>query len=72
MEATREVKPQHTDWSSVPVEELEPGIERQMIVGQNMMMIRFRFEPFLVTAEHSHQHEQMTLVMQGRAKFILG
>ncbi|MDQ2747334.1 MAG: cupin domain-containing protein [Acidobacteriota bacterium] len=60
-----------TDWSKIPVEKPAPGIERQMVVGQNMMMIRFRFEPFLVTPEHTHPHEQMTLVMQGRVKFYI-
>jgi hypothetical protein len=25
------LQPQHTDWSTVPVEKLEDGIERQMI-----------------------------------------
>lgn len=60
-----------TDWDSVPIEKTADGIERQMIVGQNMTMCRFRFEPFVVTEEHSHPHEQMTLVVQGKVKFII-
>ncbi len=60
-----------TDWSKVPVEQIEKGIQRQMIVGQNVMVCRFRFAPFVVTAEHSHPHEQMTLVVQGKVKFII-
>ena len=60
-----------TDWSKIPVEQTAPGIERQMVVGQNVMVCRFRFAPFVVTAEHSHPHEQMTLVVQGRVKFII-
>jgi quercetin dioxygenase-like cupin family protein len=60
-----------TDWDNVPVEKTAEGIERQMIVGQNMMMCRFRFAPFVVTAEHTHPHEQMTLVVKGRVKFII-
>ncbi|HYJ91940.1 MAG TPA: cupin domain-containing protein, partial [Pyrinomonadaceae bacterium] len=35
------------------------------------MMVRFTFEPFLVTPEHTHPHEQMTLVMKGRVKFYI-
>ena len=61
-----------TDWKTIPVEQIAEGIERQMVVGQNIMICRLKFEPFVVTPEHSHPHEQMTLVMQGRAKFILG
>ena len=60
-----------TDWETVPVEQTAEGIERQMIVGQNMTMCRFRFAPNVVTPEHSHPHEQMTLVVKGRVKFII-
>ncbi len=61
-----------TDWNTIPVEQLSEGIERQMVVGQNIMICRLRFAPFVITPEHSHPHEQMTLVMQGKVKFILG
>ena len=60
-----------TDWSKVLVTEPAPGIKRQMIVGQNVMMVRFTFEPFLMTPEHTHHHEQMTLVVKGKAKFFI-
>jgi quercetin dioxygenase-like cupin family protein len=60
-----------TDWETVPVEQPAEGIERQMIVGQNMTMCRFRFAPYLVTPEHTHPHEQMSLVVKGRVKFII-
>lgn len=60
-----------TDWTKVPMTVTAPGIERQMIVGQNVMMVRFTFDPFLVTDEHTHPHEQMTLVVKGRVKFII-
>lgn len=68
---TAQVKALVSDWNRIPVERTAEGIERQMVVGQNVMMCRFRFAPFLVTAEHSHPHEQMTLVVRGRVKFII-
>jgi quercetin dioxygenase-like cupin family protein len=61
-----------TDWSKIPVERIAEGIERQMVVGQNVMVCRFRFAPFVVTAAHSHPHEQMSLIVQGRVNFVLG
>ncbi len=61
-----------TDWDSIPVEKISDGIERQMVVGQNLMICRLKFDPFVVTPAHSHPHEQVTLVMQGKVKFILG
>jgi quercetin dioxygenase-like cupin family protein len=68
----RDVSAQHRDWSEVPVEDLGNGIERQMIVGERMMICRFRFAPHTVTEPHSHMHEQMTLVERGRVRFIIG
>ena len=60
-----------TDWNKIPVEQTAEGIERQMVVGQNMMMCRFRFAPFVITNEHTHPHEQITLVVKGRVKFFI-
>ena len=62
---------QHVNWAAVPVERPAEGIERQMVVGQRMMICRFRFAPYLVTPEHSHPHEQMSLVVSGRVRFFI-
>src|SRR6267378_3073970 len=72
MSAIEQLKAQHTDWDSVPVEQLEEGIRRQMIVGENMMICRLRIAPNVVTPAHDHPHEQMTLVERGRALFTIG
>lgn len=64
--------PRHTDWSKVPVEHVDEGIERQMIVGERMMLCRLRFAPHVVTPAHDHAHEQITLVEQGSALFTIG
>lgn len=74
MEAAKELKtqPKHTDWTSIPVEQLEEGIQRQMIVGENVMICRLRFAPNVVTPAHDHPHEQMTLVERGRVLFTIG
>ena len=42
-----------------------------MLVGKNMMICRFRFAPFVVTPEHEHPHEQMTIVERGRVRFFI-
>jgi len=62
---------QHVNWSTIPVEHPLPGIERQMVVGERMMICRFRFAPLLVTPEHTHPHEQMSLVISGRVRFFV-
>ena len=62
---------QHLNWESIPVERPSEGIERQMVVGENVMICRFRFAPLLVTPEHSHPHEQMSIVERGRVRFFI-
>jgi quercetin dioxygenase-like cupin family protein len=62
---------QHLNWTDIPVEHPAEGIERQMVVGERMMIVRFRFVPFLVTPEHTHMHEQMSLVVSGRVRFFV-
>ena len=61
----------HLNWSTIPVEQMADGIQRQMFVGNRMMICRFRFKPFLVTPEHDHPHEQMTIVERGRVRFFI-
>ena len=61
----------HVNWSSIPIERITEGIERQMVVGENLMICRFRFAPFLVTPEHDHPHEQMSIVVSGRVRFFV-
>jgi quercetin dioxygenase-like cupin family protein len=60
-----------TDWTKVPIEQVANGIKRQMIVGENVMVCRFTFDPFVVTDVHTHPHEQVTLVIKGKAKFTI-
>lgn len=65
-------EPLKTDWSKIPIETLDNGIERQMIVGERIMICRLKFAPNVVTAPHEHPHEQMTLVERGRVLFTMG
>ena len=63
---------QHVNWATVPVEILEEGIERQLVVGDDLMLCRLRFAPNVVTAAHDHPHEQITMVERGRVRFTIG
>ncbi|MDT4966075.1 MAG: hypothetical protein QOJ64_812 [Acidobacteriota bacterium] len=67
-----DVHPQLTNWDNVSVERLEEGIERQMIVGEKLMICRLRFAPGIVTPAHDHPHEQITFVEKGRVLFTIG
>ena len=60
------------DWSAIPVESIGEGIERQMVVGDRLMICRLRLQPRVVTTPHDHPHEQMTVVEKGRVVFTIG
>src|SRR4051812_41155553 len=60
------------NWDEIPVEKLDNGAQRQMFIGNNLMICRFQFPANLVTPAHDHPHEQMTLVRRGRVRFIIG
>ncbi len=62
---------QHLNWSKIPVDHPGEGIERQIVIGERIMICRFRFAPFLVTPEHSHPHEQISLLVSGRVRFFV-
>jgi quercetin dioxygenase-like cupin family protein len=62
---------QQVAWETVPVERLAEGIERRMVVGQQLMACHLRFAPHVVTPIHRHPHEQMTLVLEGRVRFTI-
>ncbi len=60
----------HT-WQEVPAQAPAAGIERRMVVGQQLMACRLHFAPNTVTPVHTHSHEQLTLVLQGRVRFTI-
>ena len=62
---------QHRDWSTIPVEQVGDGVERQMIWGDRLMVCRLRFKPHVLTTVHTHPHEQITLVERGRVRFTI-
>jgi quercetin dioxygenase-like cupin family protein len=62
---------QHAAWDTIPVERVADGIERQSLWGERLMVCRVRFAPRVVTAVHTHPHEQVTLVQKGRVRFTV-
>ncbi|HAF14936.1 MAG TPA: hypothetical protein DCK99_14830 [Blastocatellia bacterium] len=36
----------HLNWSGIPIEHIAEGIERQMVVGEGLMICRFVLRPF--------------------------
>lgn len=59
----------HIPWSSVELENLNPLLQRQLVVGQNIMLSRILLKTGCVVPEHAHVNEQVTYVLEGALKF---
>src|ERR1035441_4559088 len=56
-------------WNSVELEDLNPLLQRQMIVGQDIMVARVLLKKGCIVPEHSHHNEQLTYILDGELKF---
>lgn len=49
-----------------------PGVDIYTTAGKHMLMSLVEFQPGAIVEAHSHPHEQMGMVLEGRARFIVG
>ncbi len=59
----------HIPWNSIPLEDLNPLLQRQFVVGQDLMVARVLLKKGCVVPEHSHHNEQITYILEGALKF---
>jgi quercetin dioxygenase-like cupin family protein len=57
---------QITTWDEFPVVEYVPGVLRQAVSGEKVMMTRIVYRNGAVIPDHSHEAEQIMLVTHGR------
>jgi quercetin dioxygenase-like cupin family protein len=58
-------------WSEVELENLKVGLDRQLVVGENMMLARVLLKKGCIVPEHSHHNEQLTYILEGALKFTI-
>ena len=49
-----------------------PGVHVRTCAAKNMMISVVDLEPRAVVEEHSHPHEQVGMMLEGRAEFYIG
>ena len=59
----------HVPWHSVELEDLNPLLQRQFVVGQAIMVARVLLKKGCVIPLHSHHNEQFTYILEGALKF---
>jgi quercetin dioxygenase-like cupin family protein len=67
--AASEHQLQHIPWRTIPLEELNPLLQRQFVVGQEIMVARVLLKKGSIVPEHSHHNEQLTYILDGALKF---
>lgn len=66
-------KQQHLiNWDTVHREQLGDLIVRQIISGDELMMVKLTMKAGAVVKHHSHPNEQMTYILKGRIRFTHG
>ncbi len=60
---------QYIPWHAIPLEDLNPLLQRQFVVGQEIMLARVLLKKGCIVPEHSHHNEQLTYVLEGALKF---
>ena len=67
MTDTPEVK--HIQWETLPIESLNPSIDRQMVVGDKVMVARVLIKKGGVVPMHHHHNEQISYIESGALLF---
>jgi quercetin dioxygenase-like cupin family protein len=67
-----ETTAKHVAWKDIPREKLNKDVSRRMITGENMMIAHVYLDQGSVVPKHSHHNEQITYVLEGALKFLLG
>src|ERR1700722_11389283 len=60
---------QYIPWHTIPLEGLNPLLQRQFVVGQEIMLARVLLKKGCIFPEHSHHNEQLTYILDGALKF---
>lgn len=59
-------------WDDLPRERLNDHIDRRLITGSNMMIAHIYLKKGGIVPKHSHHNEQITYVLDGALRFLLG
>ena len=62
----------YTAWKDVERENLNPQIDREMVVGDKIMLARVLMKKGAHVPLHHHHNEQVTYILEGALKFNIG
>ena len=59
-------------WDDLPRESLNERLDRRLITGTNIMIAHIYLKKGGIVPKHSHHNEQVTYVLEGSLRFLLG
>jgi quercetin dioxygenase-like cupin family protein len=59
-------------WDEIALEKVTEMISRKLVTGQREMIGQIYLKKGAVVPMHSHESEQMTYILQGALKFLVG
>jgi|SRR6187397_377378 quercetin dioxygenase-like cupin family protein len=62
----------HVRWDDLPKERLNEKLERRYVTGKHATVAQFFLTRGCIVARHSHPSEQVTHVLRGRLRLVLG
>jgi quercetin dioxygenase-like cupin family protein len=62
----------HQAWEQMPLEPLKPLLDRRVISGERMMIAQILLKKDCLVPKHNHDNEQITYVISGALRFLLG
>ena len=67
--SSRKGELKYIPWETVPLEDLNPLLQRQFVVGHDIMVARVLMKKGCLVPLHSHHNEQVTYILEGALKF---
>ena len=62
-------EPKYIAWNKVTREKMNPLIDREMVVGEKVMLARVLLKKGAHVPQHHHHNEQVTYILEGALKF---
>jgi quercetin dioxygenase-like cupin family protein len=61
----------YSSWDKIEMEPMNPLIDRQMVVGEKLMLARVLLQKGAHVPLHHHYNEQVTHILEGALKFAI-
>jgi quercetin dioxygenase-like cupin family protein len=62
----------HHRWNDMPRQRVTDVIDRRVITGDRMMLAHVYLKKGAIVPRHSHDNEQLTYIIEGSLKFLIG